>query len=85
MKHSDIQSENQQRNKTEQEQKQINIGLRGGENVKEKEEELGNLGQGAQQIGETGGQQGRDFRVEQEMKSEEVKKEGRKGGGDVYD
>lgn len=82
MNNSGIETNNRQGNQAEEELRHNNIGLRGGKNVKEEEEYLGILGQGTEQIGEKGGQKGRDYRVEQEMKSE---KEGRKGGGDVYD
>lgn len=73
-------SESQRRSKSDEEQKRINIALRGGKNVKQKEEELGTLGDTTDQAGTTDGQQGRQYGADQELKSDEAKKGGRKGG-----
>lgn len=68
------QSGDQQGDKTEEEKKRINLELRGDKTVKEKQEELGILGEGADQIGQTGGQPGRDHKAEQAL-SDEAKKQ----------
>lgn len=85
MSDSGNQPDTRQKEITEDEKKRINIDLRGGENVKDKEEELDLLGQGAQKIGEKDGQTGRDTRVDRELNSDEAKKGGRKGGERHYD